>query len=203
MDEQYQENAFGCFLNRIGEIIWLNILWIIGCLPIVTIGASTTAAFSAAFRWNRLDTPQTTHVFWQSYKKNLKQSTMCWGIIVILMLTALEFLRLGQCYVMMEPIINASAVFLIALDSMFFLLVFPVLAYFDVSTKETFSNAVFLMMRYTWQIIIIAATTCLGIAAIFTIAPPLFAVSGGLLIYLNSRVFRSVFEKITEKVQTK
>ena len=34
------------FVNRLLDILLLNILWIVSCIPIVTIGAATTAVYA-------------------------------------------------------------------------------------------------------------------------------------------------------------
>ena len=38
------------FLSRVLDILKLNFLWILGSLPVFTIGASTTAAMSVALK---------------------------------------------------------------------------------------------------------------------------------------------------------
>ena len=39
------EGPFFNVLNRLSDLVILNVLWFICCLPIVTIGASTTALY--------------------------------------------------------------------------------------------------------------------------------------------------------------
>ena len=40
------DSGFSRFMNRIADLFILNILWIFCSLPIVTIGAATTALYS-------------------------------------------------------------------------------------------------------------------------------------------------------------
>ena len=63
----------------IGKIWWLNILWLVCCLPIVTIGASTTALIYACMKLHR-DEGYPTGNFFHSFKDNFGQATALWGV---------------------------------------------------------------------------------------------------------------------------
>ena len=40
------DSGFSKFMNRVSDLFLLNILWVICSIPIITIGASTTALYS-------------------------------------------------------------------------------------------------------------------------------------------------------------
>ena len=77
-------------LTRFTDIIILNTLFIVCCLPVLTIGASVTAL---ATMWHRLlkgeDTDLVFH-FFRLFRANFKQATMIWltclGLSVLLYL---------------------------------------------------------------------------------------------------------------------
>lgn len=195
--EQQGTNAFGRFFNRLGDIIWLNFLWVLCSLPLVTIGAATTAAFSAVFHWNDLDVSNTTRNFFSSLRRNWKQSTLLWLICLLILTVGMNLLRLAATLTgLASNMLYASAVFTLALCAMFLLLLFPIVAYFDVTIKQAFQNAIYLMLRHTYQVLIAAATVAIGVYVTFALAPPVFAVLGGLLIYLNGVCFLALFKKI-------
>lgn len=65
-------------------IIILNFLWILFSIPLVTIGASTTASFYVAGKIIRNEDVHEFHDFFKSFKQNFKQATIAWLIIAII-----------------------------------------------------------------------------------------------------------------------
>ncbi len=73
---------------RITNLLMINLFWIIGCIPIVTIGASTIAAFSVTLKVvEDREEPGITKQFWSAYVKNLKHgiplTLLCGAVIYI------------------------------------------------------------------------------------------------------------------------
>ena len=44
-----QEGKLARFLNRLGDLIWLNVLTMVFCIPVVTAGAAVTAMYQESF----------------------------------------------------------------------------------------------------------------------------------------------------------
>ena len=61
------------FLSRVLDILKLNFLWILGSLPVFTIGASTTAAMSVALKLADDEEGYITKSYFEAYKANFKQ----------------------------------------------------------------------------------------------------------------------------------
>jgi uncharacterized membrane protein YesL len=61
------------FMCSLTNIFLLNLCWLIGCIPIVTIGTSTVAAFDVALKMADNEEGYVMKQFFQAYKKNLKQ----------------------------------------------------------------------------------------------------------------------------------
>ena len=86
-------------LTRLTDIIILNTLFIVCCLPIFTIGASLTAL---ATMWHRLlkgeDTDLVFH-FFRLFRTNFKQATVIWltclGLISTTLSGLLSFFKYG------------------------------------------------------------------------------------------------------------
>ena len=66
----------------IGRIWYLNILWLVCSLPVVTIGASTTALIYSCMKL-RDDDGYPTRNFFHSFKINFKQATILWLIYAL------------------------------------------------------------------------------------------------------------------------
>lgn len=62
------------FFNKFWTMFTMNLIYVLACLPIVTIGPAT-AALTAMMRNIYLERPQFVwHDFWREFKKNFKQS---------------------------------------------------------------------------------------------------------------------------------
>lgn len=58
---------------RITNLLILNLYWLIGCLPLVTIGVSTIAAYTVTLKMAEdCEDYSMTAQFWKAYVKNLK-----------------------------------------------------------------------------------------------------------------------------------
>lgn len=192
------ENRFGQALNRVGDIIWLNILWLVCCLPVVTIGAATTAAYHAAFSWDPRNTTATTHDFFTSFRANWKQATVVWLILLGMLFVSSALVGTGMMTTgFLSELAYAAGSLGLMLAVFFFLMVFPILAQFDLSVGQVFQNALYLLLRRTWPVLVVVLTAVVSAVVVFKFAPPIFAMWGGLVIYLNSCVLRPEFARIT------
>ena len=68
-------------IKKILRLFWLNILWIIGCIPLITIGVSTCAAYAVTLRLADDDEEVQSmggisRRFFKAYKQDLLQGIM-------------------------------------------------------------------------------------------------------------------------------
>lgn len=75
-----QNSGFVKFVNKALDIIFLNILWIVFSLPIVTIGASTCATFSVTLKMVDDEEGYIGRSFVKAFKENFKQGSFMWLI---------------------------------------------------------------------------------------------------------------------------
>ena len=69
-------------LEKAVNVVYLNVLWLIFSIPLITIGASTTAMFSVMMKMGRDREGYIFKDFWKSFKENFKQATIIWGILL-------------------------------------------------------------------------------------------------------------------------
>lgn len=76
------DNPVFRFLSRLVDLVVLNVLFLISCIPMFTIGAALTALYYVCINdWN----PQDAHIFkkyTKSFKENFKKSTIIWLIML-------------------------------------------------------------------------------------------------------------------------
>lgn len=71
------------FFNCLWDIIQLNFFWLLCCIPIVTIGASTAAAFHVCMKMVDDEEGYISKEFFKGFKENWKQGTIV-GFLAIL-----------------------------------------------------------------------------------------------------------------------
>ena len=72
-------------MGRVADLLLLNFLCILCCIPIVTAGASITALYYVTLKMARDEESYIARSFFRSFKQNFKQATI---INIIMLLTA-------------------------------------------------------------------------------------------------------------------
>lgn len=67
------EGTFYSVSSKIVDMALLSILWLVGCIPVVTILTSTASMYQATVKCVRYDRGKAYQEFIDAYKKNLKQ----------------------------------------------------------------------------------------------------------------------------------
>lgn len=146
-------------LNKITDLIWLNILWIICCLPIFTIGASTTALFYVTLHMARNEGSGVTRTFFREFKRNFRQSTGIWLIFFLVGAILASDLYIIIWMMDLPSTIHTIFVcvnFLLLLYYILTLLyVFPLQCTFENKIKHTIKNAMILSIGHLPQSIVI------------------------------------------------
>lgn len=86
------DSPFMNFMRNLVDYISLGLLWIIFCIPVVTAGAATTAAFLTAELCLRKEEGTMLKTFWKWFRKEFKEATLLW--LIYLPVTALIFYNL-------------------------------------------------------------------------------------------------------------
>lgn len=190
-------------LTRFVELIVLNGLFLLFCIPIFTIGASTTALYSVTLKMVRNEESGVYSGFVQAFKKNFKQSTSIW---ILLMFTGL-ILFLDYLYL---ELYEGNFTLLIILSLFFFtciyliltILIFPYVARFKNTIRESFVNAMKIAITNPFQTIPVLIFSIGPVLLIF-FSPYLFLLAlylsiflgFSLVAYLNSFLLRNIYEK--------
>lgn len=78
------DNAVMRTLSKIFDIGVLTFIYIIFCIPVVTIGAATTSLYYVSAKVLRHNRSYVWHEFWHGFKTNFLQSTIVWVITLII-----------------------------------------------------------------------------------------------------------------------
>ena len=67
------DNKFFTVMGRVADLIMLNVVFLICCLPIVTIGASLTALHYVTLKMTRNEESYIIRSFFKSFKQNFNR----------------------------------------------------------------------------------------------------------------------------------
>ncbi len=182
---------------------YLNLLWFVCCIPIVTVGASTTALYYASLKIVRGEDHDLTRMFFRSFRQNFRQSTVLWLVLLAvgLFLGAdgyiLYHLRAASTGVpaVMWTLILALVIAAAVVYTIVLLFVFPLVASVSNTNWAMLKNSFFIGAHYLFCTILVFAVHFAMFFAVVSIFTPLFLFGEGLCAlisaYLMSNVLRS------------
>ena len=84
MDKLFNmDNKFFSFMGRAADLFMLNVVFVICCLPVVTIGASVTAGMYCMSKMHDPESMIITVEYFHAFMSNFKKSTIVWLVFVI------------------------------------------------------------------------------------------------------------------------
>lgn len=191
------------FINRFASLMWLGILTLVCCIPVVTAGASLTAMYYTVFKMHDKDRGYVTGNFFHAFKTNLIKSTVLWLLVMVLFCILYADFVILTMSVYQFPVILLGATILIAI--IFALSVsylFPLQARFENTIKQTLKNA-FLMSLFHLPksiLIIFLHVVPYVILYIYPVSYPAVLVLGlSAPAYFNAVLFLKIFEKYSPK----
>lgn len=139
------DSPFMRFLNRVADLLILNILVMICCIPIITVGAAVTAMHYVLLKIVRNEEGYLLKGFFKSFVRNFKQATLAWLLMLVVAAVYVGdslIFRYSGVEFPKALVIAVVAVGVIAL--MIAVYIFPLIARFENTTKNTFRNAAIL-----------------------------------------------------------
>ena len=126
------------------ELMYVNFLALIFCLPVVTAGASLTAMHNVLLKVVRREVEFVRRSFWESFKANFRQATLIWLIVLGIAVLFYVDLRLinvmGTAFPMLMILIGVIIFVFMMLQY-----VFPLLSHFENTIGGTLRNAFLLV----------------------------------------------------------
>lgn len=198
------DNKFFEVLGKITDIVILNLLCIVACLPIITIGASITATYSVAMQMAKDKEPYIVKEFIKRFKENFKASTIVWTVMLIIGGVLLFDFYISRL-VLNESISKAlQLVFtMISIIYIFTLTyVFPMISKFENTIKNTMINSTLISIQnlpYTLMMVALNLSPLLLIN-LFNIywGQIIFfytVIGFGIITYINSIFFEKIFNR--------
>ncbi len=185
-------------IGTLGNIIILNWIWLICSLPVITMGASTTALIYACIKLHRHEGYVWSN-FFHSFKENFKQSTILFLIFLFVgIMLGADMILGNQMRSTAGNILQAAACVLALPWFLTLLYVFAVQSRFVNSVKNTIRYAFLVALRNMGATIQIALIVILAVWLNTTIVLFNYATISagfGLVAYCCSFYYGRVFKK--------
>ena len=191
-------------MGKVTDLCLLNLVCLACCIPIVTAGASITALYYVTLKMVRNEESYIFRSFFKSFKQNFRQAT----IIHLIMVAAavLLYLDTNIVKVMGEPMSQIMSVIFAVFTlvyAMILLYLYPILAKFYNSVKNTFTNAILMAIRHLPYTIIMLIICALPLLIFFvpslqmqmTLILLLLLFGMAVIAYLNSFFLVKIFDK--------
>ena len=180
------DNGLMITMTQITDCIFLSLFWLIGCIPVVTMGASFAALYDATYRGFRQSDKHCWSRFWQVYKDNWKVSvapSLVFLIGVRILIKGLVRLWNGAVAGNVSWMLFSGGAFVGVLIVGILSLMFPVLSRFENSFSGLQKNTFFLAMANLPRTIALGIlNTAAALACAFYILPLFFLPSLAALI---------------------
>ena len=189
------------FMQSLWDILKLNFMWIIFCIPIVTIGGSTIAAFSVLLRMSEDQEGNVIKDFWKAFKENLKQGIFI-GLLPPICFEAvfLDF----QLYNAVEK--GGLGILIVGCFSAYIFIfcliyVFPLLARYDNTVINSIKNSFRIGMKFFGRTFLLLVIIAVEVLIIFWNPTTKFVgalIGPACIMYTISGVAMHIFRKIEE-----
>ena len=155
------DNPFIQLLCRVGDLMIANFLFLVCCVPVVTVGASLAGLIKVVQSLSLGGEPGIARTFFRGFKENFRQATVIWLIFALLVLSLVCDLLIIQTYLTgtaalaLRCAVAIFALVILAVASY----VFPLLVRYENSLKEHCVNALILTI---WKLPRTLALTALN-----------------------------------------
>ncbi len=153
----FNENNFlNIALLKVWDIVLTNLLFILCCIPIITIGPAFTAMYHCTLRIVKGNQSGTLKTFFRAFKDNFKQSTVVWlGSLMIAAILYMDIRFLNTQNSLFASILFSLTVAMAILLVIFNLLIYPVIAAFEGTLKMQIKNTFIFAARHFFKVILI------------------------------------------------
>ena len=194
------------FMNTIRaatDMLLLDLLCLICCIPVVTVGAALTAKYYVAIKMLRDEESGIVAPFFRAFVANFKQATLTWILqLAILFLIFIDWYYIYQVgfktvdtfYLISICIITAIAIFVN-------MVTYPLIARFKLSYKELYKGVfVFIFSNFFPLLAILILIIACGVAAIwyFSWLPLILVFASVATTYFISALCDRNFRKVEE-----
>lgn len=176
------DNAVMRVMSKIFDIGWLSIVYVIFCIPVITIGAATTSLYYVAAKVLRHDRSYVWTEFWRSFKQNFAPATVLFAIFALIygiLYFNLNMVGITDAESEYGGYLAGAYIAIAFAVSCVMSYVFCVLSRFTMKIRQIFRFSLYVAFRHflhTLLLLVILFVAGFGIYASFVAQMPVFLV---------------------------
>ena len=192
-------------LGKLADLVILNLLTLLFCIPVVTAGASLTACHYVALKIRRGE-GYVWKNFWKSFKVNLKQSTIIWLMLIAFVIVSIMSYTLasstmgGTKGTIICTVIFVGTIFV----AMTCAWVFPMQSKFINNISTTIKNAFLMAFKYLFRTLLMIVIHALPVVLVLVLSYQwysiLFMFGCSVPTYLCAMLYDKKFEEIEDMI---
>lgn len=143
------DNVFFRFMGKLFDVVALSLVYVLVCIPLVTIGAATSALYYATAKSIRRDRSYPIREFFKAFKRDFKQGFIVELILAVVGIILYVDIRFAIDYIQ-NGLTNMRYLYLIIGIVMSFIAVyiFPLISRFSLKISGLFRLSFYLALRH-------------------------------------------------------
>ena len=172
------ESALMITMNQVTDCIFLSLFWIVGCFPVVTIGASFAALYDSAYRglrkYDKHSWQRFLHVFRQNWKAGIVPTIVFLAVLTGLVKGVVALWN-AAVYGSISWMVFSGGAFLAVVAVGIVSVMFPMLSRFENPLPVLLKNTVFLALANLLRTIGLGLiNTLCGVLCVRYVVPVVF-----------------------------
>ena len=187
-------------ISRLVDMVLMGFLFLLTCLPVVTIGAALSGFYYAAMDSMRKEDGYVFARYFKAFGKNFKKSTIIWLIMFVVGIICNAYIYCSMVFEnsTVAVVMRVIGILLWIVWFMIFFFVFPLQARFENTIKNTFKNAILLSVAHlpsTAVMFVLVAVLVAFCYFLFPYSAFLEIIGAGIIGYLVVRYYEMNFKK--------
>lgn len=203
------DSRFAQFLIRLCDLILLNVVYLLTCLPLFTIGAATAALYDTVFRMDTEREGKLMATYFHSFRENFRQGTAVWLLLVVYGIATWMNMNIfsdmgggfGYGLFVLSMVIVVIGLFVAAY-------VFPLMSRFQYKTGALLQNSLLLSVLYLPRTLLVCIINTfpwllllVNLYAFCKLGFLWFALYFAAAAYFNSRVLKKVVDDLIQRAE--
>lgn len=191
------------FLGKVADVVIVNLLTILCCIPVITAGAAFTAMHYCCLKIVRNEESSITKQYFHSFKDNFKQSTIIWLImLVIIAFFGFDFVFLYTNPTSISSYVLGGLAIVVLISAIIGSMVFPIQAKFSNPIRKTFKFAFVFSFRHFFNSLIVVVVSLIPFAGMYflmVIFPLFFCICFSGPAMVSASLYNKHFKVIEDK----
>lgn len=152
------DNLFMRICEKILDLVTVNLLFLLSCLPLVTIGIAKISLYETLFEIKGARRVKVTAMYMQAFRKNWKVGLKL-GLLELLLvgISLFDLVLFWKQETMLFQMLKATCIGVIIFTSLLFLCIYPLAAKFEMTVKDLLQTGLIMVsLHFLWFFLMIA-----------------------------------------------